>query len=209
MLAADEERDGSGQDVPVSRTSRCPGVTGIRSMNTRQERIQLLARMNRARAVTPPFLASLSEVLGEPLTADLLVPLPEADAMVEMFRGFYQRAVNGSPSTYRRLFPQLEGKLVFRFADRLADRVLGERGFLLTKPATNRGAVHLDVSTLLLHTEEIIRLDGDSLSVMSSDRTQGLLIDYNPDDCEQTYEAAVWGDRWSILALECSPRKTP
>ena len=80
---------------------------------------------------------------------------------------------------------------------------------LLTKPSTDCGAVTLDISILLKHTGSLIRFDGDSLSAMSADRTQGLLIDHNPDDYEQTYEAAVWGDRWSLLALACDPKERP
>lgn len=154
----------------------------------------------------PSVLASLSEALGEPIATDRLVPLPESDALLEMFRGSYQDAVNGSPFTYHRFFPQPEGGLVFQFADCLASHLEGAHGFLLTKPAHDCGAVSLDVSILLRHTGAIIRFDGDSLSVLSPDRTQGLLIDHNPDDYAQTYETAVWGDQWSRLALECDPK---
>jgi hypothetical protein len=168
-----------------------------------------LARMNRARTAAPTFLACLSQTLGEPVAPDMLVPLPESDTLFEVFRGGYRDAVNGSPLTYSRFFPEPETDLVFRFADCLADRMHGECGFILTKPATDCGAVRLDVPMLLRHMAGIIRLDGDSLSVISSDRTQGLLIDHNPDDYQQTYEVAVWGDRWSLLAVECDPKKIP
>jgi hypothetical protein len=60
-----------------------------------------------------------------------------------------------------------------------------------------------DLATLLRHVAAIIRLDGDSLSAMSEDGTQGLLIDYNADDERQTHEVTVWGERWSAAALAC------
>ncbi len=178
-------------------------------MSSRQEKIYLLTRMNRGRAAAPSFLASLSEALGEPIAASALVPLPESDDLVEAFRNGYQRTVNGGIPSYRRFFLQPEASRVFQLADCLADRMLGERGFLLTKRNTDCGAVTLDISILLKHVGSVIRFDGDSLAAMSTDRTQGLLIDHNPDDHEQTYEAAVWGDRWSLLALACDPEERP
>ena len=81
--------------------------------------------------------------------------------------------------------------------------MLGERGSLFTKLNTDCGAVVLDILILLRHTGSLIRFDGDTLSAISADQTQGLLIDHNPDDSEQTYEVAVWGHRWSLLALGC------
>lgn len=177
-------------------------------MKTRQDKIQLLTRTNRARAVAPAILASLSEALSETVTADMLIPLPESDALLEVFRGFYQSAANSAPFTYRRCFARPEAGLVFGFASCLAHRMAGERGFLLTKPTQDCGAVSLDVATLLRRTEAIIRFDGDSLSVVSSDRTQGFLIDHNADDDQQAYEVAVWGHQWSRLALECDADAT-
>jgi hypothetical protein len=78
--------------------------------------------------------------------------------------------------------------------------------FLLAKLRTDCGAVVVDISLLLRHAASVISFDGDSLSAMSMDRTQGLLIDHNPDDIEQTYEVAVWGDRWSPLVRACDPK---
>jgi hypothetical protein len=81
--------------------------------------------------------------------------------------------------------------------------MVGERVFLLAKLWTDCGAVIVDASMLLRHTASIINFDGDSVSAISMDQTQGLLIDHNPDDVEQTYEVAVWGDRWTPLARAC------
>jgi hypothetical protein len=172
-------------------------------MTGRQERIQILSRMNSGRAAAPSFLASLSEALGEPIGASALVPLLESDVLLEAFRNGYRLAVNGGLLSYRKFFRASESQLVFELADCLAVRMLGERVFLFAKPSTNCGAVTLDVSMLLRHTGSLIRFDGDSLSAISLDQTQGLLVDHNPGDPEQTYETAVWGDRWSLLALAC------
>jgi len=176
-------------------------------MSNRQEKIHILARMNYGRAAAPSFLASLSEALGEVIEASALVPLSESDVLLELFRNRYQRAINGSLLSYREFFRGSDARRVFHLTDCLADRLLGERAYLLAKPNTNCGAVTLDISTLLRHTAPLIRFDGDSLSAMSMDHTQGLLIDHNPDDSEQTYEAAVWGDRWSLLARACDRKE--
>jgi hypothetical protein len=159
--------------------------------------------MNRGRAATPALLASLSEALGEQIGEDALISLPDSDALLEVSRTGYQRAVNSGPFSYRRFFSRPESTLVFKLTDCLADRMLDERGFLLTKPGADCGAVTLDISVMLRHSGSLIRFDGDSLSAISADQSQGLLIDHNPDDYEQTYEIAVWGDRWSSRAQTC------
>jgi hypothetical protein len=162
-----------------------------------------LTRMNRGRAATTSFLKSLSEALGEPVEANALVPLAESDALLEVFRNGYQATIDGKLSGHRAFFRAPEGSGVFQLAGCLADQMLGERVFLLAKLSTNCGAVTVDISILLRHTASIVRFDGDSLSAMSIDQTQGVLIDHNPDDAEQTYEVAVWGDRWSSFARVC------
>jgi hypothetical protein len=173
-------------------------------MNSRQQKIELLSRINRGRNKAPSFLASLSELLGAVIGPSALVPLPETDALWDAFRRGYQSVKDGSLS-YRRFFQQREARLVFEFADCLAEKMLNEHGLFLTKLSSDCGAAELDVSILLRHVGSVIDFDGDSLSVISVDRTQGVLIDHNPDDYNQTYEVAVWGDRWSLLALACDP----
>jgi hypothetical protein len=151
------------------------------------------------------FLASLSEALGEPIQASALVSVPESDALLEAFRNGYQRAINGEHVGHQVFFRAPEARRVFQLTDCLADQTAGERAFLLAKVRTECGAVVADISTLLRHAASVISFDGDSLCALSMDRTQGLLIDHNPDDIEQTYEVAVWGDRWLPLARACEP----
>jgi len=171
-------------------------------MSSRQEKIEILSRTNRGRKAAPSFLASLSDVLGETIDASALAPLPETDVLVEAFRRGYQSIKDGALS-YRRFFQQREARCVFEFADCLADKIPEEHGLFLTKLSSDCGAAELNLSTLLRHVGSVIDFDGDSLSVISTDRTQGVLIDRNLEDHDQTYEVAVWGDRWSLLALDC------
>ena|SRR6185437_1038402 len=172
-------------------------------MSSRQQKIRLLTRTTRGRAAAASFLASLSEALGEPIEASALVSLPESDALLEVFRNGYERAFGGEQVGHRAFCRAPEARRVFQVTDCLADQTAGERVFLLAKLRTDCGAVVVDISLLLRHAASVISFDGDSLSAMSMGRTQGLLIDHNPDDIEQTYEVAVWGDRWSPLARAC------
>lgn len=175
-------------------------------MNTRQERIELLSRENRGRKTTPLFLATLSGLFGVAIEPSALATLPETDTLREAFRSGYQN-VKEDALGYIRFFQQRETRLLFEFADCLAVKMQRERGLFLTKLSSECGAVELDVSVLLSHVGSVIRFDGDALSVISVDRTQGILIDQNPDDCDQTFEVVVWGSTWSLLALACGPQE--
>ena len=123
---------------------------------------------------------------------------------MESFRLGYQTAIRPGEVCYRRFFQPLEQNLVLGLADCLAEKLSNERGFFITKLSEDCGAVSLGLGALLSHAALIIRLDGDSLSVLSEDRKQGILIDQNTGDPEQAYEVVVWGDRWSLLALACN-----
>jgi hypothetical protein len=149
------------------------------------------------------FLFSLSEVIGEPVSPEALVPLLETDALWETFRAGYQNVVREAIVGYRRFFSPSEKGSVLRLADCLAERVPSEQSIFLTKQSEYCGAVHLRLSVLLRHVMSIIQLDGDSLSALSIDHKEGILIDHNPDDPEQVYEIAVWGDRWPVLGRAC------
>jgi hypothetical protein len=175
-------------------------------MDNRQQKIRLLSRMNRDRAEIQPFLNGLSEVLGEPVEATALIGPADSDAIMQTLRSRYQSAIQDDSLSYRKFFRADERKVVLQLADCLAGRLRTENGLFLTKLGRDNRAVKLNISILLKHAESVIRFDGDSLSVLSEDRSQGLLIDHNPDDSEQTYEIAVWGESWPILILACGQK---
>ena len=175
-------------------------------MDSRQEKIQMLARINRGRTSMPAFLNALSEALGEPVDGTALLPLSETDEITELIRGGYQRAIKPGEASYRRFFPSTERHLVLHIADCLGRKLANEPVFFVTKLSRDCGAVRLRISGLLGHTGLIISLDGDSLSALSEDRRQGILIDQNLDDVEQAYEVVVWGDRWPLVALTCDQK---
>jgi hypothetical protein len=170
---------------------------------SRQEKIRLLSRQNSGRAAIPSFLAELSEALGESTEAAALQSLPETDLLLQASREGYQVAIQHGAVSYRRFFRATERASVLQVADCLAAQLPTENVFFLSKLSSICGAVRVNASVLLAHTASIIRLDGDSLSAISSDATQGILIDHNPDDPPQAYEVVVWGDRWSPLGFAC------
>jgi hypothetical protein len=160
--------------------------------------------MNRGRRSTPTFLATLTEALGEAIPHEAFVSLTETDRILESFRQGYQAAVSEGVVAYRKFFAGGQAQHVFRMAERLAAELPTEAAYLMTKMSDYCGAVSLPLSTLLRHAGAIIRLDGDSLSVISLDHKEGLLIDYNRDDEDQNYEVTIWGNRWPIAVLSCS-----
>jgi hypothetical protein len=73
----------------------------------RQEKIRLLSRVNRGKAVTPSFLANISEALGESIDETSLLPPSETDAITESFRAGYQKAIGPGEVSYRRFLGQM------------------------------------------------------------------------------------------------------
>jgi hypothetical protein len=174
-------------------------------MDNRHERIRLLSRIGRRRTAIPLFLTSLSEALGETVVESALVPPLDADAVVEAYRNGYQSVAKRDAVTYRRHFLRSERSVVFRAADSFGKKLSTEDVFFISKLGADHGVVKLNISVLLKHAESIIQLDGDSLSALSIDHSQGVLIDHNRDECEEAYEIAAWGNRWPLLMLACDP----
>ena len=177
-------------------------------MDNRTQKIELLSRMNRQRATAPAFLAGLSERLGEPIEVSALIPVLEADTIREAFRTGYQRAISQGTLSYRRTFPPDKRSTLFSIVDRFGESLPAEEVFLLSKLGKGRGVVKLDISVLLKHAALVIKFDGDSLSALSRDLSQGVLIDRNADDPRAAYEIVVWGDSWPLPLLAHSfPRQ--
>jgi hypothetical protein len=165
--------------------------------------MQALIRLNNGKAVIPWFLEALTEALGEPIGLDALLPLPETDAALISFRNAYQDAVKQALASLQTFFSAGQEESVLRFSECIATQLPSERAILIMKLSATCGAVRTEMATLLRHVSAIIRLDGDSLSALSEDGTQGLLVDYNADDERQTHEVTVWGERWLAAALAC------
>jgi hypothetical protein len=171
----------------------------------RQVKIGLLSRANRGRAEIPRFLHGLSDALGEPVESSSLADLADTDALSAAFRASYEQTAKGIGVSFRNNFEAKDRLAVFRIVDCFADRLREEQVFLMTKLSEICGAVLIRGAVVFRHAEPLLRLDGDSVAVLSSDRTQGFLLDFNPEDPGHVYEVAVWGDRWPVLILGCLP----
>lgn len=174
------------------------------SSSERLHKINLLTRMNRGRHATPAYLAAATEALGETVPLDALMSLPDTDRIVESFQRGYRAARGGNIVAYYKFFAAGQDERVSRMADRLGQQLSDEPAYLVTKKSEDCGAIRLRLGPVLRHAISIIRLDGDSLSALSLDETEGLLIDQNPDDESHNYEVTVWGDRWASMALTCT-----
>lgn len=172
-------------------------------MQTGNEKIQLLTRVNKGEGLIPYFLAELSEAIGARIDSNASATLPDTDALLETFRVGYQRSKTADGMVYQRYFRSNQKAKLFELSDCIGKRLPADTAFLITKNSHFCGAVRTDIRTVLDHAGSIIRLDGDSVYLVSEDREQGLLIDQNLDDPEQTYELTVWGHRWSAAVSYC------
>ncbi len=172
-------------------------------MQTGNEKIQLLTRVNKGKRLIPSFLAELSEAIGGQIDLNALATLPDTDALLETFRAGYQRSKTADGMVYQRYFHPNQKAKLFEISDCIGKRLPAETAFLITKNSHFCGAVKTDILTVLGHAASVIRLDGDSVCLVSEDRQQGLLMDQNIDDPEQTYELTVWGHRWSSAVSYC------
>jgi hypothetical protein len=150
-----------------------------------------------------PIPLTANAGLGQSVyTANRTASIEDTDALLTQFRFGYQASQRESAISYRHFFEQMKEALVFRLAACLADR-LREEGYLLTNLGSDQTAVKLELSSLLKRARATLGFDGDSISLLSGDAGQGMLIDFNKDDPLQTFEVAVWGVRWLLAVLEC------
>jgi hypothetical protein len=173
-------------------------------MSERSQKIQLLSRLNRRRLNLSHFLEELCQALDSPVESVSIVDLQQTDALITLFRQAYQNAISGDIISYRRFFERREEQLVFHLADCIAKQLKNEYCYAFTKQSEDCGAFESNVANLLKRTIEMIEFDGDSISVLSLDLSQGILIDRNEGDSTHAYEVAIWGDRWPLVALACS-----
>jgi hypothetical protein len=172
-------------------------------VQTRNEKIQLLTRVNEGKRLIPSVLAELSVAIGAQIDSNALATLPDTDFLLETFRAGYRRSETADGTVYQRHFRSNQKAKLFEISDCIGKRLSTESAFLLTKNSHFCGAVKTNILTVLGHAASIIRLDGDSVCLVSEDREQGLLVDQNIDDPEQTYELTAWGHRWASAVSYC------
>ena len=150
-----------------------------------------------------PFFEGLSQALDYTVETSSLVSIGETHLIFESFCAGYRAAQNDYAIIYRRFFPQEREEIVFTLARCIAHRLTNDEVFFITKLAGDCWVINVKISNLLTHAEAVIKFDGDSISILSKDRNEGLLIDRNFDDSQLTYEVTVWGDKWPLIFLAC------
>lgn len=172
--------------------------------SNRRAKIRILSRVNRRNTVIRSVLNDLSDILGREIVADAVASAEDSDSLLETFKEGYRAAKEVSSISYRRFFTFDRRRQVFQLATCLAERFNeGEKATFLTKLGDDIGGIKVEISPLLKQTERVLEFDRDSITVLSNDKKQGILIDYNRDDPTQTYEITVWGDQWPVQVLAC------
>ena len=170
-------------------------------MEDRRERISILSRTNRGAALRPTFLAELSVALGTTVTSRQLLSLTETDNIRDLLSEGYRIVLENRQPSFRKFFSKAQESQLLYLIDCVAARTGTENVILHIKSSNLCGAIRSETSTVLNRSKEIIGLDGDSLNILSADYQQGLILDFNPDEIEEHYELAIWGDRWPLAII--------
>lgn len=170
-------------------------------MEDRRERISILSRINRGAALRPTFLAELSVVLGTTVTSKQLLDHTETDNVRHLLSEGYRIVLENRQPSFRKFFSKAQEPQLLYLIDCLTVRTGTEKVILHIKSSDLCGAILSEASTVLNCSKEIIDWDGDSLNILSADYQQGLILDFNPDEIEEYYELAIWGDRWPLAII--------
>jgi hypothetical protein len=176
---------------------------------TRTEKIARLTRENRGRRNRLGFLNDLSQAIGSTIFPDQLLDLNSTDELRDDLSAGYAASLSGQANTTRVLFSRDQSLTALRIPELLAESLAEERVLLWLKQSAECGAVILTAAQVLRECEMIFALDGDSVSMLSEDRSQGFIFDQNDGDANETFEFSVWGSRWLAVATACGlgPRK--
>lgn len=170
-------------------------------MEERRQRIAALSRMNRGSALQPTFLAELSAALSTPVTPTQLLDLAQTDSVRNLLSQGYRTVLENRQPSFRKFFSRDQVSHLLYLIDCLAVRLGSEKVLLHLKSSDLCGAIFSEAQIVLSRPREVINLDGDSLNILSLDKQQGIILDFNPDEFEEHYELSIWGDRWSLAII--------
>jgi hypothetical protein len=167
----------------------------------RRGRISILSRRSRGKVLQPSFLAGLSDALGVPVSPEQLFDLAETDTVRRVLSEGYRVVLENRQPSFRKFFSKAQESNLLYLVDCLSNRIGTNKVVLHIKESELCGAIASKASTVLERSKEIIRLDGDSLNILSTDYQNGLILNFNPDELDEHYELAVWGDRWPLAII--------
>jgi hypothetical protein len=162
----------------------------------RTEAIARLARVERGRRSRQTFLDGLSYAIGSTIRADQLLDLDATDQVRASLSDGYALALSGQATARRVFFSRAESQAALQIPESLTNLLAEERVLLWLKQSADCGAVSLVAAQVLRACEAIRAFDGDAVSMLSEDHTQGFIFDKNDGDVIETFEVSVWGSLW-------------
>jgi hypothetical protein len=172
-------------------------------MNDRQQRISELVRENRARAAKPKFIQRLSTLLRKEFDDSSFADFEATDELRRLAGEGYESAKDPREPGYAQYFSRAEETYVFSLVACVGTKIKGKPAFVLFRQSERCGAVAMEATEALANIRSLVDVDGDGPSVITADRRDGLILDFNPDDEATCYELVVWGESWPILLLPC------
>jgi hypothetical protein len=166
---------------------------------SRKEAIGRLVRDNQGRLQRPDFLDGLALAVGSAIRPSQLLSQKATDNVLTALSTGYAAAVNGQPDTGHAFFSRDESLTALRIPLLLSKSLPEEKAFLWLKQSALCGAVAITTREVLGACEGIRAFDGDAVSLLSEDYTQGFIFDRH-DDFVQNFEVSVWGSRWLAAA---------
>jgi len=145
----------------------------------------------------PRFLAELSFAIDQHVTSENLLDLAQTDLVRARLKEGYSAVLQNHTPSFRKFFRKDQRSYLLYMVDCLAVAIGSEQAILHIKNSDFCGAIRSEASAFLNCSEKLLLLDGDSLSILSADYQQGLILDINPDEIDEHYELTVWGDRWA------------
>jgi hypothetical protein len=169
----------------------------------REETISLLVRVNRGRRNRYAFLDGLSRAVGFSVGPDKLLDLNATDQVRADLSTGYALALSARVPAKRIFFNRDESLTALQIPELLAKSLPEENALLWLKQSSDCGAIFLTAEQVLRACEMILLFDGDTVSLLSEDHTQGFIFDKNDDDATETFEISIWGSRWLAAATAC------
>ena len=172
-------------------------------MNERKRRISESVQENRGRAARPEFIQRLSILLRREFDDSSFADYETTEELRRLIGEGYESGKDPREPGFARYFSSAEEGYVFSLVACLGTKINGAPAFALFRESELCGAVAMEATEALGSIRSLIDVDGDGVSVITADRRDGLILDFNPDDEATCYELVIWGESWPILLLPC------
>jgi len=169
----------------------------------RQRRISEFVQENRGQAARQEFIQRLSILLRKEFDDSSFADGETTDELRRLIGEGYEAAKDPREPGFAQYFSRAEEAYVCSLVACLGTKIKGAPAFALFRQSELCGAVAIEATEALAHIRSLIEVDGDGASVITADRRDGLILDFNPDDETTCYELVVWGESWPILFLPC------